>query len=214
MSGGGGFDIRHLRSDYIIHTNRSVTILHYLNFFPELLGGCKDTKWREPWSMLLQQPGTVLKLPLISFLGIQSRLLRKMWLSVSLTHTHTHTHRQSQGFSCGRYSHSARFIHGRLAALDCQVHHVNASPCNLPHLARVCAKALSGLKVDFLRLLWCEKWGLEEIRIEIRNDTTIARQFARVAAALMSCRTRIGCAFFPYRHRFVFTSKNAKEINK
>lgn len=60
-----------------------------LIFFPELLGGCKDTKWREPWSMLLQQPGTVLKLPLISFLGIQSWLLRKMWLSVPLTHTHT-----------------------------------------------------------------------------------------------------------------------------
>lgn len=113
-------------------------------------------------STLLWQPGTALKLPLISFLGIQCWRLHKMWLSC-LSHT------QSQGFSCSRLSHSAWFIHSWIAALDLWLHHVNATPCNLPHLARVCTGALLE---SISAAVVSEKWALKRFRL-IRKDSTI-----------------------------------------
>lgn len=38
------FSIRQLKSSYVIHTDRTVTILYYLNFlFPLVLGGAAQT---------------------------------------------------------------------------------------------------------------------------------------------------------------------------
>lgn len=74
---------------YVIPANNnSVTISNYLSFCPELLTGCKG--W-ELQSVLLRQPGPVLRLPLTSCLGMQSWLLHKMWLTLFLSRTHTHT---------------------------------------------------------------------------------------------------------------------------
>lgn len=70
--------------------NNSVILSNYISFSAEVLSGCTDSKGWELQSMLLRQPGTVLRLPLTSCLGMQSRLLHKMWLTLSLSLSHTH----------------------------------------------------------------------------------------------------------------------------
>lgn len=83
-------------------------------FFPQTppKTPAKTSERRE--RMLPWQLGSVPKLSLISFLGIQCRLLHKRdYLS------------QSQGFSCARILHSASFIQGWIASLELWSHHVN-----------------------------------------------------------------------------------------
>lgn len=120
---------------------------------------------QEPYTMLLQQPKAVLKLPLISFLGIQSRLLHKMWLSVCLPEIHTHTHTVIGVFffPCGRYSHSAWFIHSWIAALGRQAHHVNAEPARSSTLGVFCATRHCPSRSRFVRLLRAEPAALNGI---------------------------------------------------
>lgn len=142
--------------------------------------------------MLLWQLGSVLKLPLISFLGIQCRLLHKCdYLLLSCT--------QSQGFSCGRISHLAWFIQGWIASLDLWSHHVKACLCIQPHLVGMCTRAL----------LWL--LGIFPGCCKIKNQDL--NRFGRnlvgfVAAAFMLC-VRLLC----FLHLIPKLRTNAKASN-